>query len=80
VKLEELENRNGPTGKEVCERNHVKGAKRSRGFHRLTTPEYTNEVLAVLGAIELKYDLEMIIILVFVESNNVIDDALLQIP
>ena len=68
MKLVKLENRNGPTGKEVCERNHVKGAKRSRGFHRLTTPKYANKVLLVLGTIELKYDL-----------NDVIDDALLKI-
>jgi hypothetical protein len=68
LKLNELENKKGPTGKKVCERDHVEGAKRGRSLHGLTTPKHTNEVLLVRGAIELEYDLEMITVLVMVQA------------
>ena len=46
------------TGKEVSKRDHVKNAQRSGGFHWLTTPENTDEVLRILSTIKLEYDLD----------------------
>ena len=44
------------TGKEISKRNHVKNARKSGGFHYLTTPETTDEVLRILSTINLELE------------------------